>query len=278
MPCPISFVVKNGSKAFAFTSGVMPHPLSVTASITYCPGSTSAWVDAYFSSRWTLAVSSVSLPPLRHGIARVDREVENGELELIGIGKRPPDAAAEHRLDRDLLAQGAPEQVGHAGDQAAKVERLRIERLLTRKGQQPLGQRLGAARAAHGVVGRSLKPRDVDFAAAQVALQGFEVADDDGEKIVEVMGDAARELSDALHLLGLPRALFGRALFREIPCDLGKPEQLAFCILDRVDDDARPEPAFVLADAPSLGFVFSGARSRSPELFSGRRPPGPPAV
>ena len=61
-------------------------------------------------------------------------------LELIGIGERPPDAAAEHRFHRDLLAQGAPQQVGHAGDEAAEVERLRIERLLTRKGQQPLGQ------------------------------------------------------------------------------------------------------------------------------------------
>ena len=34
VPFPCSFVVKNGSKMRAFVSGVMPWPVSVTASIT----------------------------------------------------------------------------------------------------------------------------------------------------------------------------------------------------------------------------------------------------
>jgi len=34
VPLPISLVVKNGSNAFALTSGVMPMPSSLTASMT----------------------------------------------------------------------------------------------------------------------------------------------------------------------------------------------------------------------------------------------------
>ena len=72
------------------------------------------------------------------------------------------------------------------------------------------------------------------------------------------MRDAAGDLADAFHLLRLPRALVGRAPFGEVARDLRKAEQLAFGVLDRVDDDARPEPASVLADPPSLGFVLAG--------------------
>jgi hypothetical protein len=37
------------------------------------------------------------------------------------------------------------------------------------------------------------------------------VAQDDGEKVVEVVRDAARELADRLHLLGLAELLLGSA-------------------------------------------------------------------
>jgi len=39
-------VVKNGSKIFPTSSGAIPQPVSVTASITYWPGLTSAWWSA----------------------------------------------------------------------------------------------------------------------------------------------------------------------------------------------------------------------------------------
>ena len=43
----------------------------------------------------------------------------------------------------------------------------------------------------------------------QAALQEFDVADDDGEQVVEIVGDAAGELANGLHLLGLPQSLLG---------------------------------------------------------------------
>ena len=89
-------------------------------------------------------------------------------------------------------------------------------------------------------------------------MNGFEIADDDGEKIVEVVSHAAGDLPDAFHLLGLTGALVGRPSFREITGNFRKTDQLAAGIPDRVDDDTGPESAFVLANPPSLRFVFAG--------------------
>ena len=105
---------------------------------------------------------------------------------------------------------------------------------------------------------------------AQVALQRFEIADDDREQIVEVMGHATGELADAFHLLRLAQPLLGGATFGEIARDLGKSDDLALRVPDCVDHHARPEPGAVLADAPAFRLVLAGARRRF-ERFYGTR-------
>ena len=62
VPLPTGLVVKNGSNALAITSGVIPEPVSETASITYCPLSISASA-ACWASISTLLVSISSRPP-----------------------------------------------------------------------------------------------------------------------------------------------------------------------------------------------------------------------
>ena len=57
-------------------------------------------------------------------------------------------------------------------------------------------------------------------------LQRFKIADDDGQEIIEVVGDAAGELTDAFHFLGLPQALFGGAPFGQIARHLRKANEL----------------------------------------------------
>ena len=88
-------------------------------------------------------------------------------------------------------------------DKPADIDRLGIERLLAREGEQPLGQRFRPPRAAHRVVGGALQPLAVGAVVAAGALQRFEIADDDREEIVEVVRDAAGQLADAFHLLRL---------------------------------------------------------------------------
>ena len=51
---------------------------------------------------------------------------------------------------------------------------------------------------------------DVGLAARQLALDEVHGADDDGEHIVEIMGDATGELADRFHLLHLPHLRFRR--------------------------------------------------------------------
>ena len=115
-----------------------------------------------------------------------------------------------------LLAERPAEQVRHAGDQPVDVDRLRVERLTAREGQQALGQRSGALGAAMRILRRPLEAGRVAAGGADMALQGLQVAEDDGEQVVEVMGDAAGELADRFHLLGLAQRSFHALALRRL--------------------------------------------------------------
>ena len=63
------------------------------------------------------------LAALRHRVARIDGEIDQRVFELVGIGKDVPQPARQHGFDRDRFAEGAPQQIGHAGDQLVGVDR-----------------------------------------------------------------------------------------------------------------------------------------------------------
>ncbi len=140
MPWPIGLVVKNGSKARAITSGGMPVPVSVTLMTRTARGIVAAPGARSSSPRCGLDRERAAV---RHGVARVDREVEQRVLELVGVAERRPQPSARLDLEVDRVADRAAQQVLHAGDQRVDVGRLRIERLPAREGQQPVGQRGG---------------------------------------------------------------------------------------------------------------------------------------
>ena len=83
---------------------------------------------------------------------------------------------------------------------SAGVDALGQQRLGPGEGQQAAGQGGGAGRALHRIVEvhHHLAPRAVEAAQGKV-----DAADDDGEHVVEVVGDAAGQLADRLHLLDL---------------------------------------------------------------------------
>src|ERR1700688_2450950 len=85
------------------------------------------------------------LPALGHRIARVDRQIDDGDLELIWIDIRAPQSAAGDGFDRDLLAQRAPKQVRESSNKPTDINRLRSQRGLARESEEALRQRLGAA-------------------------------------------------------------------------------------------------------------------------------------
>ena len=279
MPWPTSLVVKNGSNALAFTSrrharaGIGDRQHARTG-----PGTTSTWPAAYCSSRWTLAVSIVSLPPFGIASRALTARLRIASSSWLGSAWARHSAAASTVSTVICSPERPPQQVRHAGDQPTDIDRLRIERLLPRKGEQALRQRFRAPRArAWRCSAERLQPLVSRSRIAQVALQRFEIADDDGQQVVEVVRDAAGELADAFHLLRLPQPLFGGAPFGQIARDLGEADQLSIRVLNRIDDDARPEPAAVLADAPAFGLVLAGSRSPSQALFWDLALPGLPA-
>ncbi len=144
-------------------------------------------------------------PAVGHRVAGVDGEVEDRVLELVGVAEGQPQAAGHHHLELHPLAERPAQQLVHRADQPVGVDRPRLERLAPGEGQQPVGQRGGALGRGHGeagIAGQVLRPALVDAGLHQV-----ERADDAGEQVVEVVGDAPGELAHRLHLLRLAQRL-----------------------------------------------------------------------
>ena len=161
-------------------------------------------------------------------------------------------------------ADAGVQHLAHRLDPLGEIDRLRIDALPPRECQQLAGQ--GGAALCRGLDRghRALKPGVV----ADVFLQGVEVAADDHQEIVEVVGDAAGELAERIELLRFRKMLLhllelelGFAALGDVAGDLGKADQPAV-FMDRIDDDAGPEERAVLADAPAFFFVAALLFSR----------------
>ena len=105
-----------------------------------------------------------------------------------------------------------PEQVRHVLHQPVDVDRLHLERMLAREGEQALHQRRGALGGLAGIG----EPAAHALLAVEAAQREIEIADDRGEQIVEVVRDAAGEAADRLHLLRLPQCFLGRLAARDL--------------------------------------------------------------
>jgi len=154
---------------------------------------------------------------LRHGVTRIDGEIEEGVLELIGISKDMPAAAAEGGLDDYSTVQRPTKQIRHAGNEVIEVYRPTNERLTACEGKQAIRQRCGALR---GVQGRTDELHALG-ARDGTALQLFEVAENDRQQIVEIVRHAASELPDRFHFLRLPKLGLDPMAFRRVvdECD-----------------------------------------------------------
>ena len=149
------------------------------------------------------------LAALRHGVAGVERQVEERGLQLAGVGPDDPQVRGHRQLQLDRFAQGPAQQGRHLFDQCAGLEGLRRERVLAREGEQAVGQ-LGAAQGGP-------KDRvDMRFVLADLFGEKLHVANDDAQQIVEVVRHAAGQLADRLHPLGLDKPLLGPLAFGDV--------------------------------------------------------------
>jgi hypothetical protein len=167
----------------------MPEPVSDTEISTYWP-----------AGNQHVRRLDRELAAFRHGVARVDREVEDGGLDLVGIGFGLPQARALHSLHGNTLSERPLQQFRETEHQPAGVNRLRLERLPARESQQALGQRGGALRASDHVRDGTL---EMAVPRLHSSLQDVEISEDDLQQIVEVVGDPAGQLAQSLHPLRL---------------------------------------------------------------------------
>ena len=112
--------------------------------------------------------------------------------------------------------------LGEIGKGYAPMQlRLRTRRL-------EMGSTCIGIREGRGAFRRALRGRDiaVNFGSPplpQPDLQQFKRADDPGQEIVEVVGDAAGQLADRLHFWDLAQLCFGRPDARRSPRQCGPP-------------------------------------------------------
>jgi hypothetical protein len=110
-------------------------------------------------------------------------------------------------------------------------------------------------------------------------MNDLQISDHDGQQIVEIMGNAAGELADRLHLLSLHHPLarfleqgFGAVPIGNVTRDLGETDVGAVRIVDTIQDDTRPDPAAVFPYAPALSLHSAFSRGSRQQFL--RQPGG----
>ena len=137
------------------------------------------------------------LAAVRHGVAGVDGHVQHRVLDLVGVHQRVPQPARDHGLDLDGFAQGPPQHVAHAADDAAQVHRFGLQRLAAGERQQLAGEARAPRHRADGVLQQLAQARigqDGSIAGTEV-----QIGADHLQQIVEVMRHAAGQVAHRLH-------------------------------------------------------------------------------
>ncbi len=210
----------------------------------------------------------------RHGIARVDHQVEQRRFELVGVDLHQAEVGRKPDLDGGHGAQRLLQEIAQLVDEPPQFDGLRTQFLSSSEGQHALGQRRAALGRLNGVVE---KRHDLRIVGDSLAHE-IETAEDRRQQIVEVVRHAAGKLSDGFHLLRLDENLAGLLegrlrlpALREIAGDLRESQKLSVRRPDRVNDDAGPEAGPVLPDTPALVLEFSFRRGGFEGVF---RQPG----
>ena len=153
----------------------------------------------------------VSLPPSGMASRALSARLINAFSSWFGsalVRQRP---ARQHGFERHRFAERAAQELAEARHQLVGVERLRRQRLLAREGEQTVGQRCGALGALLRHVARAgdARGRGRGRQVRELAVDDLKPAEHDGQEVVEVVGDAAGELPDRLHLLRLAQRFLG---------------------------------------------------------------------
>ena len=142
---------------------------------------------------------------IRHGIAGIQDKVHQHLLDLSGIGHHPAKAHGAHNRKGHVFTQQPAQHPFHSADDLVQVQHLGLQRLLAAE-REELPRESRCAVGGHTDLGEAAQQR---VWLVQVLHGQIGVVDDDGEHIVEVMGNPARQAADGVHPLRNPEALLG---------------------------------------------------------------------
>ena len=172
-------------------------------------------------------------------------------------------ALDEVQPELDVLAEGAFEHRGGVADHPVDLERLRVDDVAAGEGEQLPGERRGPLGRGADLTDVADGHRILDLPAEQ-----RRVVEDHAEQVVEVVGDPAGQLAQALEAVG-PLALLVEGLAPRLGlgldavagvADRGEDELPALPVLDRAQADVRLEHRPVLAARHEVETGAEGSR------------------
>ena len=135
----------------------------------------------------------------RHGVAGVNRQVNNDLIELAAIHPEQPQIPVVIHLQFYILANQSTQQIGKVGQGLGNIQHHRLQFLLAREGQQ-LTHQIGRP---VGVLFDLLDIGKRRIVRAMAGQQQIGKTDHGGQQIIEIMGNAPGKLADSLHFLRL---------------------------------------------------------------------------
>ena len=191
-----------------------------------------------------------------HGMEGVGREVHDDLLNLHRRGQHAHVGAGQLLVDGDGRRQAGAQQLEALADDRGDEHRHLFRGRLAAEGEDLLHQVGGAAAALADV-----QQVAVHLGARLGVQQGHvREADDAAEDVVEIVGDAARQGADGLHLLGLAHARLDLGLVGDVPLHTDEVGDGAGRVAHRRDRGRGHEQAAVPAavdeaPAPDLALV-----------------------
>src|SRR5262249_7418091 len=169
-------------------------------------------------------------------VASVGRQIDENLVHLNRVDIHAPQALLQVRLQGDVFPEQPFEYAAHAQDDPVKVHSPRPDHLAFAEGQQLLGQ----PGRALGRVTDFTDHVGVDRMAGGPGLQDFSRAADDGEQVVEVVGNASRQTSDCFHFLHRVQTFLQDLAFGHVAAKVGHAGETAIFIIDT--EHARLHP------------------------------------
>ena len=233
--------------------------------------------DPLFPIRRALLLEQDRKPTaLRHRVLGIEDEVEQRHLDLMRIGERGRqtlrhrDRQFHRRPDRTF------QQVHHAAQKRPHIDRLDLQILAPREGEQALGKCRPTLRPLQSAIDQPRRPA----IPGDIFLQQIEIAKNGHEEIVEIMRHATGQLADHLHLLRLAQLVLGILAMADL-VQHGLVGLLQLCrplrdpLFQGLGLPQLTPEHIAAADTVSMQAARSGGFRRCPELWrhmaSGRR-------